>query len=891
MLMYRLLLLSFTASALLLTACAQLTSQAASRTPVLRLDDTATPLRYVARLVIDPARDDFDGEISIDIRINRPSKIIWLNATAITVSAANIELQSPTAIVALKPIAGGDDFVGLQAETILPAGNAKITIQYRGKLEPLATYGLFKQKSGNDLYVVSQFEAYDARRAFPCFDEPGWKTPWQITLDVPADLVAVSNTPQRAEERLPDNWKRVSFAPTPPLPAYLIAMAVGPFDVVDGGTAGMKNTPLRYLTPKGRGAEANFAKENTPRVLALLENYFGSPYPYEKLDSVTIPQTVGFGAMENVGMITYAGNLLLAKPHETSDKFKQDYVSVAAHEISHQWFGNLVTMKWWDDVWLNEAFATWLGSNKITYQFNPAWDDGWGRVKERQSAIYLDRLASTRRVRNPIEKKDDIWAAFDDITYLKGGAVLEMFEASLKPDKFRQGVRLHMKNHANSNASMEDFVGALSTASGEKNLVAAFTGFIEQPGVPLIDAKLECSSNANTAPVLVLQQSRLVPAGSKIEAVQKWNTPACFRFSQNGAVQGQCADVPNGTSRVTLNNVKGCPDWLMGNAQGVGYYVTRYDNALRERLKQNASSLPAPEAIALLSDAAILTQSGLQSVDHAFSLTAAHLNHPNVLVQQAALELLKSLHKEWFNPSQQQVYTQLMQTQVIPLAKHLTWLDQAGDNERSRRLRSTALPFAADRGEDADLRVQSIALARSWLAKRDAISADMVVAALSTAGKFADASLFDAMAQELVKIEDSGDRQKILSTMARVREPALRERALALALNEKVNGRETQNFLYEALDQDHNRTASFAFVRKNFDTLTAKVPPHRVAQFMLGLERMCSSDERASFVDCFSTRNSMYEGGPLIYTQSLEKIDLCIAARANNMSIKQAGVK
>ena len=167
----------------------------------------------------------------------------------------------------------------------------------------------------------------------------------------------------------------------------------------------------------------------------------------------------------------------------------------------------------------------------------------------------------------------------------------------------------------------------------------------------------------------------------------------------------------------------------------------------------------------------------------------------------------------------------------------------------------------------------------------------VVVAVLSTAGKFADASLFDAMAQELVKIEDSGDRQKILSTMARVREPALRERALALALNEKVNGRETQNFLYEALDQDHNRTASFAFVRKNFDTLTAKVPPHRVAQFMLGLERMCSSDERASFVDFFSTRNSMYEGGPLIYTQSLEKIDLCIAARANNMSIKQAGVK
>ncbi|MGB8339844.1 MAG: M1 family metallopeptidase [Burkholderiales bacterium] len=872
--------------------------QSSDTPPALRLGDAVTPLNYVARLVVDPARDDFDGEISIDLRINKPAKTIWLNATEIKISSAKIELASLATSIALKAIAGGDDFIGLQADSELPAGNAKITIQYRGKLEPLATYGLFKQKSGNDLYVVSQFEAYDARRAFPCFDEPGWKTPWQITLDVPAPLVAVSNTPQLAEAKLPNNGKRLSFAPTPPLPAYLIAMAIGPFDVVDGGTAGMKKTPLRYLTPKGRGAEARYARENTPRILELLENYFGTAYPYEKLDSVTIPQTVGFGAMENVGMITYAGQLLLAKPHEESDNFRQTYASVAAHEISHQWFGNLVTMKWWDDVWLNEAFATWLGSNKITYQFNPEWDDGWSRAQQRERAIDSDRLASTRRVRNPADKKDDIWAAFDSITYQKGGAVLEMFEASMKPERFREGVRLHMKNHANSNATMEDFVGALSAASGEKSLVAAFSGFIEQPGVPLIDVKLDCTA----APTLVLQQSRLKPVGSKVEAKETWNTPACFSFSENGKVQQQCGDVPNGTSRMALNTAKACPDWAMGNAQGVGYYVTRYDAAMQARLKQHALNLPAPEAIAMLSDAVLLTESGLQSAHDALALGAAQLGHKDSVVQQVALELLKSVRAEWLSPAQRQTYAQIMREQVVPQATRLTWLDQRGDSERVRRLRETALPLATDLGEDSNLRSQATALARAWLSKRDAVPAGMVDAVLNTAGAFANVSLFEAMEQQLLTIEDSGDRHKLLTALAHVRDPVLHERALALALNDKVNGREAENFLLEALrknpsraaslHKDHYRAASFAYIRKNFDALATKVPQHRVAQFMLGLERMCSSSERDSFVDFFSTRNSKYEGGPLIYTQSLEKIELCIAARAGNENnIKQVGIK
>ena len=321
--------------------------------------------------------------------------------------------------------------------------------------------------------------------------------------------------------QLPDGMKRVRFTRTAPLPSYLIALAVGPFDVVDGGVAGKNKTPLRYLTPRGRSAEARYAKQVTPRLLELLEDYFGMPYPFEKLDSVSIPQTVGFGAMENVGMITYASRIFLAKPYEESENFQRRYVSTAAHEIAHQWFGNLVTLAWWDDIWLNESFATWL-AYKTLVRFEPRWGDGWYSAYTRSRAITLDRLAATRRVRNPVVAEGDIINAFDAISYEKGGHVLSMFEAALTPERFRDGVRLFMQRHRFGSATAEDFVAALAEAShGQADTVTAFRAFVEQPGTPLIDVALDCTASR---PVLKLNQSRLKPLGSQAPDNQQWLT-------------------------------------------------------------------------------------------------------------------------------------------------------------------------------------------------------------------------------------------------------------------------------------------------------------------------------------------------------------------------------
>jgi alanyl aminopeptidase len=283
-----------------LTAALAATSvvQAAPQPPAFRLGDVATPLEYDATLAIDPRQPQFSGEVRIALRVNRATPVLWLNATDLTIESAEFEQGRHKIPVTVVP--GGEDFVGFEAHGAdFQPGIALATIRYRGPLEPVSTRGLFRQQDRGEWYVISQFEAISARRAFPCFDEPGWKTPWRVTIDAPASDVAVSNTPETRAAAAPgrSGWTRHEFAQTKPLPAYLVAMAIGPFEVVDGGTAGAKKTRLRYLTQRGRAEEANWAREVTPKLLELLEDYFGMPYPFDKLDSVSIPQTTGFGAM------------------------------------------------------------------------------------------------------------------------------------------------------------------------------------------------------------------------------------------------------------------------------------------------------------------------------------------------------------------------------------------------------------------------------------------------------------------------------------------------------------------------------------------------------------------------------------------------------------------
>src|SRR5581483_2311867 len=383
----------------------------------------------------------------------------------------------------------------------IPAGDARLHVVYSGKVSRISSAGIFQMEEASRWYLYTQFEPTDARRAFPCFDEPSFKVPWQVTLEVPKDLKAFSNTPEISEAVQANGRKTVRFAQTRPLPSYLIAFAVGPFDVVDAGTVGKDHARLRIITPQGKAGHARFAAAALPELLNLLEQYFGMPYPYEKLDSIAMP--ISNFAMENVGLITYSEQLLLADPSDDTLTRQREMAIVAAHEMAHQWFGDLVTTAWWNDIWLNEGFATWM-ETKIVDEWKPEWRVNLDAIDNRVEAMHLDTLVSARKIRQPIATESDIANAFDNITYMKGAAVLRMFENWIGPEVFRRGVHAYIQAHADKNATTPEFLAAISAAAG-KDIAPAFNTFLDQPGVPEVNATLRCDNNR---PVLHVSQRR-----------------------------------------------------------------------------------------------------------------------------------------------------------------------------------------------------------------------------------------------------------------------------------------------------------------------------------------------------------------------------------------------
>ena len=330
--------------------------------------------------------------------------------------------------------------------------------------------------------------------------------PWQITLHVPKDDGAFSNTPQVFESTDDDGMKTVKFAETKPLPSYLVALAVGPMDIVPAGHAGANNTEIRIIVPRGRGREAQYVAGATPDIVNLLEKYFGIPYPYEKLDEVAIP-LAGY-AMEHPGLVTYGSGFFLSKPEEITLDWKRTPTSVIAHELAHQWVGDLVTTAWWNDIWLNEGFATWM-ANKIVNQYHPEWKMNLSELNGYQGAMGTDELVSSRKVRQPILSDDDIANAFDNITYNKGSALLNMFESYIGPEKFQEGIRRYLRKYAWGNATSEQFMEALS--GNDQAVGRAFSTFLDQAGVPLMTVQLQCERRKRETATLpaALPASRL----------------------------------------------------------------------------------------------------------------------------------------------------------------------------------------------------------------------------------------------------------------------------------------------------------------------------------------------------------------------------------------------
>ena len=497
--------------------------------PTLRLPRNFLPTGYTARLAIDPSKTSFEGSIAIAGTVSERSAVIWLHGRHLKIAKAvarpaseqasctrdSKDKESCSIDVPLTVTAKADDLLEIRPQHPMDAGAWTLMFDYEGEIDTVSTAGVFKQTVADHTYVYTQLEAIYARRVFPCLDEPDSKVPWKLTLDVPKQLVAVSNTPQVGDTPLGGTMKRIEFATSKPLPSYLIAFGVGPFEIVDAGKS-RTGVPIRIITLAKRTAEAAWAAKTTPKILEQLEDWFGTPYPYDKLDMLSIPITIGFGAMENAGLVTFIETLILVDPVKASKDRQHRWVLVAAHELAHQWFGDLVTMVYWDDIWLNEGFANWI-ETKASTKIDPTYHDDQSDLDTRNSALGDDALVSARQIRQPIVTHDDILNVFDGITYNKGASVLNMFESYLGPVVFQKGVREYLASKAYGNATSADFAAAMSKASG-KNVEAALASFLEQAGAPEITATVQCQG---AKPSLELTQHRYLPPGAPTLSI--WN--------------------------------------------------------------------------------------------------------------------------------------------------------------------------------------------------------------------------------------------------------------------------------------------------------------------------------------------------------------------------------
>ena len=805
--------------AFFLLAC--FTLQAVDTPPKTRLNEVqqVQPVDYHADLTLDPAKDTFTGSIAIRLDVAAPLQTIWLNQEKLHIKSAIVTAHGSEQIANV--LLGGDDFVGLSFGTTIPAGPATLSIQYDGQVIAKNSSGIFHQQENGDWYLFTQFEPTDARAAFPCFDEPNYKTPWQLTLHVPAADTAISNTPI-ASDTTANGTRTFVFKETKPLPSYLVAFGVGPFEYVDAGVAGRNKVPVRIVTPKGEGFQAKYAAEVTAEILTRLEDYFGIPYPYEKADQVAVPNTAGFGAMENVGMVTYEQNIILADPKSDRIVRQREYASTAAHELAHQWFGDLVTTAWWDDIWLNEAFATWM-ERKLVAEWKPDWQTRVADVSDKLRAEGEDSLVSARKIRQPILSKDDVNNAFDDITYQKGASVIGMFESWMGPEEFRKGVQSYLKQYAFKATTAAEFLDSLSSSS-KRDIGKPFSTFLNEAGVPLVSVSLDCKGGKAS---LKTSQQRSLPLGSKGAADElTWQIPLCVRYGDGAEGRSQCTLVTQRTQTVDLEG-SGCPAWVQANDNAAGYYRVEYMDDLLGKLTSGdvRTRLTAAERSDLIGNAQSLVSAGRMSAGDALALVDTFHADPERHVLQASLGLaLQPLNShlvpEKLMPNYRRFLLKNFQTQ----AETLGWTPKSGESEDTKLLRPAIVRSIATTGGDRRLADQATVLATQWLKDHTSLDPNLVSPVLQVAAYYGDTTLFKRFLEELKATKDKQTRARLIGALSSFRDPAAIELAMKSLLNGDVPFIEGASLLFSGESQEATRKLPLNFLKAHFDEIVTKMP-------------------------------------------------------------------
>jgi aminopeptidase N len=774
-----------------------------------RLRREVLPTFERIKLNLDARKKDYMGSASIDLQVVTAADSFQFHSEGLTIRS--VSLHAAKRIVPVTYAAAGPTTVTVRSRSKLSPGVYKLDVSFTNAFSTRAQ-GLYRLDTGGQSYCFSQFEADDARKSFPCWDEPSFKIPYQVTLTIPSAHKAVGNTP--IERTVAGKGvKTVVFRKTKPIPSYLLAMATGPLEFVP--ITGM-SVPGNVVTVKGATPLAGTAATLAPKLLAALERYFGRPYPYEKLDVIAVPEFWP-GAMENVGAVTFRDEVLLVDPKTVGVEQLATLSVFMAHEFAHQWFGDLVTMEWWDDLWLNEAFAEWMG-NKISDEVNPEYNHAIKDLRATRIAMTTDSRLSTRAIRQPVDALTNLLQAADELAYKKGQAVLGMFEQWLGPETFRAGVLAYLKEHEWGNAVGSDLWLALSKASG-KDASSAMTSFLDQGGLPLVSASILADGRVK------LTQKRFLSYGVTAPSEQLWQIPVTLSYGDDAGAHTQRVLLTEREMTVTLESGKQ-PLWVNPNGAAAGYYRWSASPEIMNRLaEQSVKIMSTKERVGFLGNITALLDAGILHGDDYLRLTSRFADDPDPEVIISLIDNVSAVRGIFVTPEIADAYAAYVRRTLGPALARIGLTRKPGEQENIAGARADLIQMMGDRGKDPATLAYADSLAKQHVARPGSVDASLISAALNLSALRGGQALFDDYKKRFETAEIPAERARYLSALGFFRDPAIVPQAVRYSVEGPLRPQEIfviPGTMGGAIEYDD---IPYKWMTENYAAIASKVPP------------------------------------------------------------------
>ena len=838
-----------------------------------RLPRTVVPSRYELVLEPDLQAFTFSGSQRVEVEVTETTTKVVLNSIELDITSAalvqgerrleaTIALDEETERATLTLAKAAEPGQWVLEASFTGILNDKLHGFYRSTYTPFATGGGTDDAGTERVIATTQFEATDARRAFPCWDEPDFKATFAVTLVVDEGLAAISNGALVSDEPTGDGRRRVTFTETMRMSTYLVAFVVGPLEHTD--PVDVDGTPLRVACVPGRAHMAPFALEIGAHSLRYFTEYFGIPYPGDKLDLIALPD-FAFGAMENLGAVTFRETALLVDS-ETGSRLEHERVAdVVAHEIAHMWFGDLVTMKWWNGIWLNEAFATFM-ELKCVEAFRPEWERWVSFATSRGSAMGTDSTSATRPVEFPVVKPSDADGMFDTLTYQKGAGVVRMLEQYLGEDDFRTGIRRYMERHSYGNTETTDLWDAIEEATSEP-VRSVMDSWIFQGGLPVLSVEATADGTG-----VVLSQRRFRYTQSAEDEQVRWQVPVLLRASAGGTTQTQRLILSDAATTVDLG---GKVDWVVANAGGWGFYRSRYSADLLRRLTADRSAgLDAIERFNLVHDTWHSVLAGMSPVDDFIELVAPMPDETDPSVWAAMLGPLGLLSR-MLPEDQRSGLEAFVRRLARPAFDRVGWDATPGEPEKTATLRGLLFAGLGVTGADDEVRDRAVEMHGRYLEDRSAVDPDLVDAVVHIAARNGGEAEYQQFLERFRDPDTPQEQVRYLYGLGRFRNEGLLRRTLDMARSGEVRTQNAPYLISQVLDNAKGGKLAWEFVEEHWDDLLERFPENSHARMLETIPALVSPELAArvrSFLEAHPLRT-----GQRTVEQTLERLDVNVA--------------